>query len=111
MTRRSPIRTLASVYLACLRLRLPVHCGDLTAWAADGRLPFLAESARVADGAPRASREPPSSRSVDVARTVAARFAAPLAPALVARSIPTHPSRLRGAQRRVAESAELKEAR
>ena len=76
VTRRFPIRcTLASVYLACLRLRLPVHCGDLTAWAADGRLPFLAESARVADGVAASEPEPPSSRSVDVAaRTVAARF-------------------------------------
>lgn len=114
VTRRFPIRcTLASVYLACLRLRLPVHCGDLTAWAADGRLPFLAESARVADGVAASEPEPPSSRSVDVAaRTVAARFAAPLAPALVARSIPrTHLVAAFAARMvRVAESAELKEA-
>ena len=108
VTRRFPVRcTLAAVYLACLRLRLPVHCGDITRWAADGRLPFLAESARVADAV--AAREPEPSangfaatsrrrnadaipRSVDVAaRTVAARFAAPLATALVARSVPkTH---------------------
>ena len=114
VTRRFPIRcTLASVYLACLRLRLPVHCGDLTAWAADGRLPFLAESARVADGVAASEPEPPSSRSVDVAaRTVAARFAAPLAPALVARSVPrTHLVAAFAARMvRVAESAELKEA-
>ena len=102
VTRRFPVRcTLAAVYLACLRLRLPVHCGDITRWAADGRLPFLAESARVANGV--AAREPePSadsrrlnthgSRLADVAaRTVAARFAAPLASALVARGVPrTH---------------------
>jgi hypothetical protein len=114
VTRRFPIRcTLASVYLACLRLRLPVHCGDLTAWAADGRLPFLAESARVADGVAASEPEPPSSRSVDVAaQTVAARFAAPLAPALVARSVPrTHLVAAFAARMvRVAESAELKEA-
>ena len=103
VTRRFPVRcTLAAVYLACLRLRLPVHCGDITRWAADGRLPYLAESARVADAVAARERTPAEEANknknasgagaVDVAaRVVAARFAAPLAAALVARSVPkTH---------------------
>ena len=104
VTRRFPVKcTLSLVYLACLRLRLPVHCGDVTLWAADGRLPYLAESARVADAVAARERTPAEevtknknggngAGAVDVAaRVVAARFAAPLAAALVARSVPkTH---------------------
>jgi hypothetical protein len=106
VTRRFPVKcTLSLVYLACLRLRLPVHCGDVTLWAADGRLPYLAESARVADAVAAREQTPAEevtknkngvfvngAGAVDVAaRVVAARFAAPLAAALVARSVPkTH---------------------
>ena len=43
-----PRVTLSVAYLAALWTRAPIHPGDVSRWAADGDLPYLAASSRVA---------------------------------------------------------------
>jgi len=110
VARRLPVRmTLSLCYLACLVLRAPVHCGDVVRWALAGDLPFLAESFRIAKKV--AETEPPAAAAAagtvngtgtatlsrkkkfetEREKILRERFSAPLATALVARSVPaTH---------------------